>query len=195
MSLETVVEDIRTEARQRATEIREEAEREAEQIREEAREEADRIKEEARESVERRIEQEREQATSSATLEAKQERLSARRDILEQVHEETEQAIASMEGERRRSLTKSVIEDAAEEFGDEPVAVYGRADDRELILALLDEGGHDEWSFAGERDCLGGIVAESEASRVRVNNTFDSILEDAWEDNLKAISDRLFEDE
>jgi len=26
-----------------------------------------------------------------------------------------------------------------------------------------------------------------------VNNTFDSILEDVWEDELKEISDRLFE--
>lgn len=195
MSLETVVEDIRTEARERATAIREEAEAEAERIREEAREEADRITSEAEESVERQIEQEREQATSSAKLEAKQERLSARRDVLDRVYEETTQAIAELDGERRRALTRQLIDDAASEFGDEPVRVYGRDDDEELILALLDEGGYDEWSFEGERDCLGGIVAESEASRVRVNNTFDSVLEDAWEDSLKAVSDRLFEDE
>jgi len=45
----------------------------------------------------------------------------------------------------------------------------------------------------GEIDCLGGVVAESDTSRVRVNNTFDSILESVWDDELKNISERLFD--
>jgi len=36
-------------------------------------------------------------------------------------------------------------------------------------------------------------VVESDASRVRVNNTFDSVLETVWEDQLKDVSTRLFE--
>ena len=195
MSLETVVEDIREEARAEAERIREEAREEAEQIRAEAEADAEEIVSEAEESTERQIEREREQASSSARLEAKQQRLSARRDVLQEVRASTETAIAELDGDRRRRLTRALIADAATEFGDEPVAVYGRADDEELITSVLDDGGYDDWSFAGERDCLGGIVAESERSRVRINNTFDSILADVWEDNVKAISDRLFEDE
>jgi len=38
-----------------------------------------------------------------------------------------------------------------------------------------------------------GVVAESDTSRVRVNNTFDSILESVWDDELKNISERLFD--
>jgi V/A-type H+-transporting ATPase subunit E len=71
------------------------------------------------------------------------------------------------------------------------VSVYCRADDRDLLEDLL--GGYDGFSVAGEYDCLGGVVVESEESRVRVNNTFDSVLETVWEDNLKELSDRLFE--
>jgi len=192
MSLETVAEDIREQARARADEIREEAEAEAEGIREEAEAEAEGIREEAEAEAEREIAQEREQALSSAKLEAKQARLEARREILQSVREEVEAEIASLEGETRRELTASLLAAAAAEFDDgEDVSVYGRPDDRELIEDLLAE--YDGFEYAGERDCLGGVIVESEASRVRVKNTFDSILEDVWEDNLREISSRLFE--
>jgi len=192
MSLETVAEDIRDEARARAEEIREEGEERAEEIIADAEADAEEIREEREAEVEREITQRREQAISSAKLEAKQARLEARRDALEDVREEVETAIADIDGERRRSLTATLLDEAAEEFGtNESVSVYGRADDQELLEDLLEE--YDGFSVAGEHDCLGGVVVESEESRVRVNNTFDSILETVWEDNLKELSNRLFE--
>lgn len=193
MSLETVVADIRDEARARAEEIRAEAEQEADEVLAEAEQEAEEIREKRQREVERQIEQEREQKLSSAKLEAKQERLEARRDILQEVREQTEAAIADLE-EGREELTRTLVEDAAEEFDDgATVSVYGRADDQELIESILDE--YDGYEYDGEYDCLGGIVAESESSRVRVKNTFDSILAEVWEDNLREISRQLFEDQ
>ncbi|GGN91621.1 V-type ATP synthase subunit E [Haloarcula pellucida] len=191
MSLDTVVEDIRDEARARADEIREAADERAEEIISEAEADADLIREEREAEVDREIEQEREQRLSSAKLEAKQARLGARRDVLQDVREDVEQAIADLEGDRREELTRSLISAAVEEFDDDSLQVYGRADDQDLIEDILTD--YDDAEFAGEYDCLGGVVVESEASRVRVNNTFDSVLESVWEDNLKAISDRLFE--
>lgn len=194
MSLETVVEDIREDARERAAEIREEAENEAEAIVEDAEQEAAEIRQEREQEIERRIEQEREQARSSANLEAKQERLEARRDVLERVREATEERLATLDDERRRELTRALIDAAAPEFeAGESVAVHGRAEDEALIEDILTE--YEGWTYAGDRDCLGGVVVESEESRVRVNNTFDSLLDEIWDENLKAISDRLFDDE
>ncbi|WP_299335137.1 V-type ATP synthase subunit E [Haloplanus sp.] len=192
MSLDTVVEDIREEARARAEEIRAEGEDRAAEIIEEAEADADEILEDREAAVEREIEQRRDQAVSSAKLEAKQARLEARRDALGDVREAVETAVVDIDGERRRSLTETLLDAAAEEFDEgESVSVYGRADDAELLEDLLED--YDGFSVAGEYDCLGGVVVESEESRVRVNNTFDSILETVWEDNLKELSDRLFE--
>jgi len=193
MSLETVVEDIRDEARTRAEEIREEARTEADRIVKEAREDAEKIRTQREREVERQIEQEGEQKLSSATLEAKQERLEARRRLLQEVRDEVEATIASLE-EGREELTRALLDAAAEEFGpDDQVAVYGRADDAELLESILDD--YEDFEYAGEYDCLGGVVVESETSRVRVKNTFDSVLDEVWEDNLREISDRLFEDQ
>ncbi|MFB6221412.1 MAG: V-type ATP synthase subunit E [Halolamina sp.] len=192
MSLETVVEDVRDEARARAEEIRQEGERRAAEIISEAEADAEEIKETREEAVEEQVAEEREQALSSAKLSAKQERLEARRDVLEQVREQLEAAIADIEGERREELTRVLLEDAAEEFGDEDVRVYGREDDEELLSDLLSE--YEGWTVAGTEDCLGGVVVESEESRVRVNNTFDSVLAEVWDEELKRISERLFEE-
>ncbi len=192
MSLETVIEDIRETARERADEIRSEAEAEADRIVSEAEAEAEELLEEAEAEVERRIEQEGEQQRSSATLEAKQQRLEARRDQLAAVRDAAEQAIADLEGETRESLTRELLDNAAAEFGDvDSVSVYGAAEDADLLESVLAD--YDGYELAGSVDCLGGVVVESEDSRLRVNNTFDSVLEQIWDDELREISERLFE--
>lgn len=191
MSLDTVVEDVRDEARARAEEIREAAESEADEIIAEAEADAERIREERLAEVDRQIDQEREQTLSSAKLEAKQERLGARRDVLEDVHDEVEAAIADLDDDRRRELTETLLDATLAEFDDDDaVAVYTRAEDVELLEELVADRTAE---VDGEIDCLGGVVAESDTSRVRVNNTFDSVLESVWDDELKNISERLFD--
>jgi len=194
MSLDTVVEDIRDEARARRDEILASADEEAEDIVAEAEADAEDIVAEAEAAVEREVEQTREQELSAAKLEAKQERLEARRDALADVRERVEERVAGLEGEEREELTRDLVAAAAAEFDDDAtVEVYARADDHDLVEDVLDE--YDGWSVAGEYDCLGGVVAESESSRVRVNNTFDSVLDVVWEDELRDVSAILFEEQ
>ncbi len=191
MSLDTVVEDIREQARARAEEIRSDADERAEGIVADAEADAEEILEEREAAVERQIAQEREQKLSSAKLEAKQMRLEARRDVLEDVRESVEEQIARMEDDREE-LTRILLEDAAEEFDDtSSVQVYGRPDDAGLLTGILAD--YEGYEHAGDVDCLGGVVVESETSRVRVNNTFDSVLADVWEDNLREVSGELFD--
>ena len=192
MSLDNVVSDIRDEANARAEEIRQEGERRAEEIVEAAETDAEELLEAREEAVERQIEQEREQALSSANLEAKQNRLEARRDVLNDVREQVEENLRTLSEERREELTRSLLDEAAAEFeGEESIAVYGRSDDEELLKELVAD--YDGFEYGGEHDCLGGVVVDSTDSRVRVNNTFDSVLDDVWEDNLKDVSGILFD--
>jgi len=142
--------------------------------------------------VEREIEQLREQRLSSAKLEAKQKRLEARRDVLGEVRDAVESELVALEADTREELTRDLLDAASAEFDEgDDVNVYGRDEDAELIESIIDD--YDGYEYAGEYDCLGGVVVESDQSRVRINNTFDSVLEDVWEDNLQEISNRLFE--
>jgi V/A-type H+-transporting ATPase subunit E len=195
MSLDTVVEDIREEARASADEIREEAEAEAEEIIAEAETDAEGIITDAEANAEEAIERERDQALSSATLEAKQERLEGRREMLQSVREDVRMAVADVSGERREELTDALLSAAIRAFDGEDagdVAVFGRADDRKLIEDLLSD--REGFSWAGECDCLGGVVVGGESTRLRIDNTFDSVLDDVWEDELTTISERLFDE-
>jgi V/A-type H+-transporting ATPase subunit E len=191
--LDTVVEDIRDEARARAEEIRSEGQARADEIRSEAEADAEAIVEEREREVERQIAQEREQATSAAKLEAKQERLEARRDALQTVREQVETELASLSGDRREELTRALLDAAAAEFDDaSDVVVHGRAADEALLEEILTD--YEGFSLSGEPvDCLGGVVVESTASRVRIDNTFDSLLDTVWENNLKDVSGILFD--
>jgi V/A-type H+-transporting ATPase subunit E len=192
MSLDTVVEDIRNEARERAKEIRSEGDARADEIISEAESDADEIIAEQERETEQTIAQEREQKLSSAKLEAKQKRLEARRDVLQDVRESVEDRIAALDGDEREELTRALLDAASEEFEDgDTVRVYGKPEDDELLTDVVSDYG--SYEYAGEYDCLGGVVVESEQSRLRVNNTFDSVLETVWEDNLQDISKRLFE--
>ena len=191
MSLDTVVADIEAEAKAQAEEILEAAESEAEEIRAEAEAEAETIREAAEREVETEIDQEREQQLSNATLEAKQETLEARRDVLSTVRERVEAAIESLPADERETLTRELLEDAVTEFDE--AAVYGRPEDADLLEEILAD--YDGFSLAGERACLGGVVLEGGDGRIRVDNTFDSVLETVWEANLKALSDVLFEEQ
>ena len=191
MSLDTVVADIQAEAEDRAEEILAEAESEAERIRSEAETEAEEIRATAEREVEAEIEQLREQRLSSGKLEAKQERLEARRDVLSTVRAEVEDSIASLPEEKREPLTKALLEDAVAEF--EEADVYTRPSDTELVETLLED--HEGFELVGETDCLGGVLLEGQDGRLRVDNTFDSVLETVWDDNLKALSDVLFEEQ
>ena len=191
MTLEAVVADIREQVEETVAEIQADADEQADSIIAAAEADAEETIAQAKADVERRIEREREQQLSSATLEAKQERLAARRDLLEAVHDRVRETLANIEGERREELTRSLLSAGLEQFDDGEVRVYGRASDDALLEEIIAD--HDDVGYAGEYECLGGVVLESDQARVRVNNTFDSVLEEVWEDRLKDVSDRLFE--
>ena len=191
MSLDTVIKDIREEAHARADEITDKAETRAQEIIDEAEADAERIHNEREAEVEQQIEQEREQTLSSAKLEAKQERLSARRDVLQEVRERVESELAAMGGDRREQLTRTLLEASLDEFEAETIAVYGHPDDEALLTELISE--YDRAEYGGETEVLGGVIAESETADVRVDNSFDSVLDSVWDGGIKQLSDQLFE--
>lgn len=191
MSLETVVEDIREKARGDAERILSEADIEGKEIVDKAKKEAAIIKVLGKEEMGRRIELEREQKFSSANLAAKQKTLERKRDLLELVRQEIENEISQIKGKEREELTEKLIESSMEEFKDvKDVVVYCKLEDGKLLKSLLKK--HKDVKYGGEYECIGGVVMESESARMRVNNTFDSVIETVWTEELKNISEVLF---
>jgi V/A-type H+-transporting ATPase subunit E len=191
MSLETVVEDIRKEALKSAKRILSEASKVEEGIVDSAKKSAAGVKMEGKEEVDRIIRLEREQRFSSANLEAKQKVLEMKRDLIEIIRNDVEEEIKSISGKEREALTKILIDSSAKEFENvDDIVVYGQSKDEKLLKSLLKN--HKGIKYGGMYDCIGGVVMESESARMRVNNTFDSIIDSVWTEELKNISELLF---
>ena len=191
MSLETVVEDIREKARGDAERILSESDAEGKEITDKARKEASVNRAVGKEEISRKIELEKEQKFSSTNLAAKQKTLEKKRDLLELVRQEIENEISQIKGKEREELTGKLIESSIKEFIDvKDVVVYGNVEDEKLLKSLLKK--HKGVKYGGEYECIGGVVMESESARMRVNNTFDSIIETVWTEELKNISELLF---
>tara|TARA_A100001037_G_scaffold273211_1_gene269930 strand:- start:5899 stop:6486 length:588 start_codon:yes stop_codon:yes gene_type:complete len=191
MSLETVVEDIREKARGDAERILSESDAEGKEIIDKARKEASVNRAVGKEEISRKIELEKEQKFSSTNLAAKQKTLEKKRDLLELVRQEIENEISQIKGKEREELTGKLIESSIKEFIDvKDVVVYGNVEDEKLLKSLLKK--HKGVKYGGEYECIGGVVMESESARMRVNNTFDSIIETVWTEELKNISELLF---
>jgi V/A-type H+-transporting ATPase subunit E len=192
MGLETVVDDIKQEARARADEIVDEAEQESDETLSEARQEAESIVEQAREEAKKEAEDLREQEVSSAKLEARKMVSREERDLLAELRADVRDELAGLE-DGREDLTRSLLEAGVEELGDEEGAVYAAEGDEELVEDLVDDV--DGFEYGGTTDVLGGVVVESADGEVRVDNSFDSVLERLWNDSLREVSARLLEDE
>ena len=191
MSLETVVEDIREKARGDAERILTESDAEGKEIIDKARKEASVNRAVGKEEISRKIELQKEQKFSSKNLAAKQKTLEKKRDLLELVRQEIENEISQIKGKEREELTGKLIESSIKEFIDvKDVVVYGNVGDEKLLKSLLKK--HKGVKYGGEYECIGGVVMESESARMRVNNTFDSIIETVWTEELKNISELLF---
>ncbi len=192
MGLDTVVNDIKDEARARAEEIVEGAEAEKEEMLEEAREKAEELKQEARRDAESEADALREQEVSSAKLEARKMKSRKERDLLADLRADVRDELAALD-EDREGLTATLLEDGIEELGETEGVVYVAEGDEEMVEELLEDV--DGFEVGGTTDVLGGVVVEAADGKVRVDNSFDSVLERVWNDSLREVSARLLGEE
>lgn len=188
MALETVVDDIREEAREEAEQLLQEAEEESESILERAREEAEEIREREEERAEHEAEEIVDQTVSSARLDARKMESEAEKEALSDLRSEVEDRLRNLE-DGREELTEELLSAAVEELDSDGGTVFAAEGDQELVEDLLDD--YDGYEYGGEADVLGGAVVEAEEGDVRVDNSFDGVLDRVWNDELKQISGRL----
>ncbi len=188
MGMETVVDDIKDEAREEAEALVTDAEAEAEQMLEEARKEAEEIRNAEEEKAEREAEEIHEQTVSSARLDARKMRSQAEKRLLSNLREEVEDRLSELE-ESREDLTRDLIEDAVDELDQDGGTVRGAEHDTELVKELVEE--FDGYTVGDPVEILGGVVVEGGDGEVRVDNSFDSVLERVWNQELKEISTEL----
>ncbi|ETA67294.1 archaeal/vacuolar-type H+-ATPase subunit E [Methanolobus tindarius DSM 2278] len=182
MGLETVVKDIMDAAQAEVSKLDSEADAEVALILDEAKQNAKRIMGERLAKAEDDIKKIRQQEISSANLEVKRTLLNARKEILEKVYVQAVETISEFSSEKNEELLKALISEN-EANGKK---IYSNAESEEIVKKI------SSLEYAGNIDCLGGVVIENEDGTIRLDYTYDVILKSVNERLLKQTSDILF---
>jgi V/A-type H+-transporting ATPase subunit E len=182
MGLETVVKDILDVAQKEASQIDAEADAEVSRIIDEARQTAKKIMGESLSKAEDDIKKIRQQETSSSNLEVKREILNSRKEVLESVYMKAVGKIAVLPPSKNEELLKAIIE--TQQINGS--RIYSNRDSEETVkkLSTID--------YAGNINCIGGVVIENEDGTIRLDYTYDLIMKNMNDQSLKQLSDILF---
>ena len=187
MPLEPVLADIQKKGEETVKKIREEAEKEAEKIIEEAKSEAEEILKKARVEAEKEGEALRKQEISAVTLEMKRLLLNKQKEIVEQVFDLLKQKVREMDEGTRKEIIKKLLSKNASPG----MQVYSRKEDEGIVSEVIKELNLD-LKYAGNVECIGGVILEDPAGEVRINLTFDELLNQLYEQKLAEVSKILF---
>lgn len=182
MGLDNVVNDILEQARSEVAAIEKAADEEVAAIINEAKAKADEMAQKRQAEVDAQIDRMHRQEISSAHLDIKRAALNAKKDVLDSVYQTVMDEISSMPDGKNADLLKAIID----KYGSSGTRIYSNGRDAKLVQEM------SELTFAGEIDCLGGVVIENDDGTVRLDYTYDTILADVSEQNLKPVSDILF---
>ncbi len=182
MGLETVVTEIMDAAQAEVSRLDSEADAEVSLILDEAKQNAKKIMGERLAKAEDDIKKIRQQELSSANLEVKRTLLNARKEILEKVYVQAVETISAFSPEKNEELLKELID----QYGSNGTRIYSNSGSEEIVKNL------SSLEYAGNIDCLGGVVIENEDGTIRLDYTYDVILKSVNERLLKQTSDILF---
>jgi V/A-type H+-transporting ATPase subunit E len=182
MGLENVIEDILQQAKKQVDVINTLADEEVAAINEKAQAKAEKVIKDKQTEVDAQIKRMRIQEISGAHLEVKRAVLNAKKDLLDSVYQSARDSIAAIPTEKNTAMLKAILDKQSSSGS----TVYSNARDAALVREMTD------LTFAGEIECIGGLAIENEDGSVRMDFTFDTILDDVSEQTLKQISDILF---
>ncbi|MEA1944238.1 MAG: V-type ATP synthase subunit E [Euryarchaeota archaeon] len=189
MGLENVVSDILNSAKADVSAIEAERDREVSSIIEEAKRTGERITGEKIASAEDEAKRAHKQDISGANLEVRRMMLNTRKETLDETYTQALKRIRELDSEPLlRSLIRAHSGDATR--------IYSNEQDQPIVLKLCDELLEDqltELEYIGNIDCIGGIVLENEDGTVRLDYTFDAIMDEVSERSMKQVSSILFE--
>jgi V/A-type H+-transporting ATPase subunit E len=182
MGLDVIIEEIKAKGRAEADKISGETSQEVSKIIADAQAGAAKIKTAKEEAVKKEIDRMKQQELSSSNLEVKKSILNARKEVLDEVYESAKDSIYKLSPEKNQIILKSIIE--KNESGNSKI--FSRGKDKTLVQKMT------KLDFAGEIDCLGGVVIENEDGTEVLDFRYDMILKNVNEQSLKQVSNILF---
>lgn len=180
MALEQVIGDVRRDGEDRASQVLANARKEAEAILAAAREKAKAYEAERLNAATREAQSRQGQAVSRAESEARKTVLTAEAELRSQLRAAVLAALHELPEKSRQAHLKALVK-RAQSIVPEGRS-WGAAKDAKLL------GAHKEYKHAGDAPIAGGLVVESTSGDARVDLSYETLLDEAWRDILRAES-------
>ncbi|MBM4248712.1 MAG: hypothetical protein FJ149_04640 [Euryarchaeota archaeon] len=182
MGLDEVAQEILSECRAAAEAVVGEARKEAARMTAEAGERARAVVAVRLQQAERRARQLRVQELAAAELEGKRARLAMEREMLEAAVGQAREMLSALPRERDERMLSEILRRHSA-----PGHRVFSAKRNEAFLRAI-----PTVEYGGTVNCLGGILFESRDGSVRMDFTYDTMLRDLVERNMKEIARMLF---
>ncbi len=180
MGLETVKEEIIRNAKEQASALIAEARKEAGMISKEAERKIAGLKEKSEAETKKILEQIKRQELTSAGLENKKIVLEAKKQIIDNVFAEAKKKLEALDDKKREAYIKKLVEKTKSDI--EVAYVYCNKKDAKLLKGFNAE----------PIGISGGLIAENKEKTIRVDYSFDTLLQGIKENELQNISKILF---
>jgi V/A-type H+-transporting ATPase subunit E len=182
MGLDEVVGDIEDAGRARAGATMKEADEEKGKLLSDAKEKARQMMDVALREAERQAAQIRVREMSGAELEVKRARLVMERDLLTAASEGASKKVAALPRSQDEGLLLAILG----KNGVPGYRMFSAAKNEAFLRTRL------EFTYAGNIDCLGGVLFESPDGSVRMDFTYDTILREVVERTMRDIYEIIF---
>jgi V/A-type H+-transporting ATPase subunit E len=180
MGLEIVKEEIINNARNQERALLADARKEASEITKKAEKKVAEMKEKNDAETKRKVEIIKRQELASAELENKKMLLEAKKQVIEKVLAEARKKIDKLGSKERQEYMDKLLEKAKKDI--EVAVVYCNKNDIKLVKDIKSEAA----------DIIGGLIAENEDKTIRVDYSFDTMIESIQENELQSINKILF---
>ena len=180
MGLETVKEEILNTAKEQSISLIAEARKEASRIMKEAEKEIEKMKEKSDSEVKRMVDMIKKQESASAELENKKMILKAKKQVIESVFIEAGKKLEGLDDKKREACIRRLLEKAKNEV--QTAYVYCNKKDSKFLKEFNVE----------PMGITGGLMAENREKTVRVDYSFETMLQSIKENELQNINKLLF---
>ncbi len=180
MGLDQVVQEVRDGAERQAKEILDAARAEADAILAKARDAAAAYEAGRMAQATRDAEQLQRQYLSNAKFEARKLVLSTENELRNELRTTLIEGLAGLGAAPRKKHLKALLARAAETVPSGKV--WGNAKDAKELKA-------SDYTYAGDVEIAGGLIVESDDGTVRLDLSYETLLDGLWRDVLKAESE------
>jgi len=184
MTLDNVIDEIISKAESDAKALKDEGMREAKEILKKAKDNTLEVEKTASGDAKKMAEAMERKELASAKLVCKRIELDAKKEVIDEVFDSLKEKISKVDERTKKRIYEKILKNTATEM--DVKYAYVNPKDRSLVKSI------SKGIEIKDADIIGGMIFENEVQNVRIDCTFDSVLEDVKEECLKDVSKILF---